>query len=150
MHADQVSPTLYHHHNPNPNRRKGKSAIVTKPQMSDTFYYHKLEFVKVSIIVCKVESTCLSTKNQVALYGKQHTPVYKDAALSTPWNLKVSLCTHLFLPPTTLQETFGMPAAVRCQPQGQNTSAEDCRFLPGDHHSLSEENRYSRQSTLPT
>ena len=85
--------------------------------MSDMFYYHKSEFVKVSIIVCKVESTCLSAKYQVALYGKQHTPVYKDAALSTPWNLKVSLCTHLFLPPTTLQETFGMPAAVRCQPQ---------------------------------
>ena len=131
MHADQVSPTLHQHHNPNPNPnpRKGKSAIVTKPQMSDTFFYHKLEFAKVSIIVCKVESTCLSAKNQVALHGKQHTPVYKDAALST--SLMFSLCTDIFLPPTTLQQTFGVPAALLCHPHSQNTYSGDC-------HSLSE------------
>ena len=71
-------------------------------------------------------------KESSTIHRKRHTPVYKYAALSTPWNLMVSRCTHLFLPPTTLQQTFGFPATLLCQPQDLNIYPEEYDIFPQD------------------
>ena len=62
---------------------------------------------------------------------KWDTPVYKDVAESTHWNLKIFLCSHLSLPPT-LQHIFGMPVASLWQSRGQNIDPGDYAFPSQD------------------